>query len=131
MCRFNWINFYSLSVDFIFYCCTLHVYDKLFEQIKVSISSHFWSGFLSSEHSFISGLLLQNSTNACFYHYRFTKEFPISSYKCFVSCKIFLFCLTDSFVFLWYLPVDGCFWYFQYDLIFDIYEYVFPASWCK
>ena len=45
----------------------------------------------------------------------FIKTFPISSWNRLICCKVFLFWWKDSFVFLFHLPSDGCFWYFQYD----------------
>ena len=66
----------------------------------------------------------------------FTQKFPISSCKCLVCCKIFLFCRTDSFRGLPRLFFSKCitespiffficlqmvaFEYFQHDLTFDV-----------
>ena len=39
---FKWINFYSLSDNFIFHCCILHVYDKLKSQFQVIFGQDFF-----------------------------------------------------------------------------------------
>ena len=73
------------------------------------------------------------------------KIFPISSCKRLVCCKIFLFVeqtvlvvfpdysfvTTKSQIFFFICLKMVAFEYFQYDLIFDISEKVFPASWCR
>ena len=59
--------------------------------------------------NFTKGLLANGWWDACFYHNSFYKKTFLSFCKRLVCCKIFLFCQTDSFVFLFLMPADGCF----------------------
>ena len=99
----------------------------------LKISPNFGKSFVE-----LRELSLTNSWwNTCFYHYSFlTKKFPISSCKCLVCRRIFLFCRTDNFgglpcLFFCKHSVSNIFFiclqmvaleYFQYDLTFDISE---------
>ena len=81
-------------------------------------------------------LLGNGCWNTCFYHYCFfRKRFPISSCKCLVYRKIFLFCQRDSLVGLpdysFLTTKSGDFFiclqmvafeYFHYDLILVIFK---------
>ena len=64
----------------------------------------------------------------------------VSSHQRLACRKIFLFCLvfpdhsfvtTKSPTFFFICLKVVAFEYFQYDLVFNISEWVFPASWCR
>ena len=111
MCRFKWINFYSLSDDFIFHWC-------LFRQtFRANLS-------LSFNLFFVRNCVIANGW-WCFYHYSFNKKVSYLFLQAlrllkdisFLSKRQFYFCFSygcRSLQFI--LPVWSHFWYFWISL---------------
>ena len=154
MCRFRWINFYSfLTISyFIVAHCTFTT--NLSSKLKSQFQVIFWEdSFLSTWVHFKLVFYCRTLRTFCslmdggmpvFTITLLTKKFPISFCKHLVYCKIFLFCqktvlvvfpdysfITTKSPILFFICQMVAFEYFQYDLIFDISEQVFAASWSK
>ena len=152
MCRFKWINFYSLlyhrlSDDFIFQSGTASFQKIIWPNLSLS-SSHFWLEFFSCKNKFISGrsvfrrtlrtvsLLMDGRIPAFIITLFLHKSFPfiltsasfVVIYFYFVEKTVLVvfsdcpFVTSKSPIFFFIFLQIDAFEYFQYYLIFDVSE---------
>ena len=132
-----------ISYFIVAHCTFLSKLKSQFQVIFVRVSFLWkWVDFRSGQSSFTE--LYKLSPRSWMVEYLllpslfFTRKFPISSRKrsfieqivlvVFTDCS---FITTKSPIFIFICLQTVAFAYFQYYLIFDISEYVFPASWSR